>query len=290
MDYTTDVNKKVIKVCVFGIFANIFLFIIKFVFGSIFNSQALISDSIHSFEDMTSSIVSIFGNIFSKNKNNRKYPIGKLKIQYVFSLFIGIFILFAFFSMLFSGINNILNNNKLEFSIYLVLVCVFNIILKLILYKYSKKSYIETNNILIYSNMLDQRNDVIFSFCTLIGIIFALFGIYIVDSILSILISFFLLYTAIMIIYRSICVLIDKDIYINKNNMCKIIKDKLNYEFLDILNVYTIFTGFKYILYINILIKDMSFCKIIIYETNNLKQFVLDNFKDIDTVNVNFLI
>ena len=49
MDYTTDVNKKVIKVCVFGIFANIFLFIIKFVSGSIFNSQALISDSIHSY-------------------------------------------------------------------------------------------------------------------------------------------------------------------------------------------------------------------------------------------------
>ena len=69
-------NDIAYRVSFISIILNILLSIIKFIAGIIGNSQAMISDSIHSLTDVISTFVVIIGIYASKKKADNKYQYG----------------------------------------------------------------------------------------------------------------------------------------------------------------------------------------------------------------------
>lgn len=207
-------NKKQVveKVSAICIVINFILLILKCVIGLISNSQAMIADSLHSFEDMISAIVSLIGIKISTKKIDNKHPYGYGKAEYIFSMIISMFMIVASMSMIKSSINNIIISNKMNFSISLIIVCIVNIVLKTILYVYTNIQFGITQNILIKASKEDQRNDIIITFSILISSIFSIFNIYLVDYILGLIISFWIGIVGIKIFRISYNVLIDTNI------------------------------------------------------------------------------
>ncbi len=207
-------NKKqsVEKVSITCIVINFILLILKCIIGIISNSQAMIADSLHSFEDMISAIVSLIGIRISTRDIDKKHPYGYGKAEYIFSMFISMFMIVVSVSMIKSAIVDIITFNKMSFSIGLVIVCIVNIVLKMVLYIYTKNQYNINKNILIKASMQDQKNDILITVSILISSIFSIFNIYLVDYILGIIISFCIGIMGIKIFKVSYNILIDTNL------------------------------------------------------------------------------
>lgn len=197
------------KAGVYGIVGNIFLLIIKAIVGFLFKSQAMIADSFNSAGDIFASLMTFIGNKISSAPHDEDHNFGHGKAEYIFSMFIGISMIFVAAKLLYDSISTLILGSNLEFSWLLIVVCILTIITKFALFIYTKRSLRKYNNILLESNMKDHKNDCIVTSFTLISIILSLFGIYWFDSVVGIGISIWIGYTGVSIFLESYNVLMD---------------------------------------------------------------------------------
>lgn len=239
-----------------GIIGNIFLLIIKIIVGVISKSQSMIADAANSAGDIFASAMTAIGNKIASEPSDEDHNFGHGKAEYIFSLFISLSMIIISLKIFFDSIYSIINGNVIIFSWWLISVCIITILVKILLYLYSKNALNKCKNILLESNMKDHRNDCIITTCTTTSIILSVFGIHWFDGIVGVGISAWIFYTGVKIFFDSYNVLMDKSIDDNtKNNIAKYIS---NYpEVKGIGSMYTIPTGYKYILVLTINIDGM---------------------------------
>ena len=200
------------KASILGVVGNLFLLVIKGIVGFIFSSQAMVADAANSAGDIFASLMSFIGNKIASEPSDESHNFGHGKAEYVFSLFISISMLFVSAKLLYDSGMSLIEQKSFTFSWFLVLVCIITIITKFYLYMYTKKIYKQYNDLLLKASMTDHRNDCILTSCTLISIIFSLFGIFWVDGIVGMAISAWIFYTGIKIFIESYNVLMDKSL------------------------------------------------------------------------------
>ena len=200
------------KASILGVVGNLFLLVIKGIVGFIFSSQAMVADAANSAGDIFASLMSFIGNKIASEPSDESHNFGHGKAEYVFSLFISISMLFVSAKLLYDSGMSLIEQKSFTFSWFLVLVCIITIITKFYLYMYTKKIYKQYNDLLLKASMKDHRNDCILTSCTLISIIFSLFGIFWVDGIVGMAISAWIFYTGIKIFIESYNVLMDKSL------------------------------------------------------------------------------
>ncbi len=236
---------------ILGIFGNIFLLIIKTIVGFLSNSQAMIADAANSASDIFASLMTFIGNKIASEPDDSNHNFGHGKAEYIFSLFISISMIFVAAKLLYDSVMSLVHNEAFVFSWFLVAVCIITIVVKLLLYLYTKSLFRTHNNILLKANMKDHRNDCIVTSCTLISIIFGLFGFYLFDGIVGIGISIWICYTGINILIESCNVLMDVSI---DSDTEKLILD-LAHSYKDIKKVDNISSspvGYQYIVVVTI--------------------------------------
>lgn len=197
---------------ILGMIGNMFLLIIKGAIAFVTNSQAMIADTFNSAADIFSSIMTFIGNKIASKPSDEDHNLGHGKAEYIYSMLISIAMMIMVFNCLKSSILSLVNGEKVEFSIFLVVVCIVTILVKFCLYLYTHSLYKKYNNILIEANSKDHRNDCVITTLNLIACLLSLKGIYFVDGIVGIIISVWILATAIKIFIESYDVLIDKAI------------------------------------------------------------------------------
>lgn len=197
------------KAGIYGIIGNIILLIIKAIVGFASRSQAMIADSINSAGDIFASLMTFIGNKIASVPNDDDHNFGHGKAEYIFSMFIGISMILVSAKLLYDSVITLVNGSQLQFSWFLLLVCIITIITKLILFIYTKKAFKKYKNILLEANMKDHRNDCVVTTFTLISALLTLFNIYWFDSVVGIGISIWICYTGITIFMESYNVLMD---------------------------------------------------------------------------------
>ena len=197
---------------IFGILGNLFLLVIKSAIGFITNSQAMIADAFNSAGDILSSVMTFVGNKIASIPSDEDHNLGHGKAEYIYSMLISIIMILMALFVLKDSISSIFNNNKYDFSIWLVVVCITTIIVKFCLFIYTNKLSKKYNNLLIKANSKDHRNDCVFTFFNLISCLFTLIDIYYIDGIVGSLISIWIIVTSLKIFKESYNVLMDKSI------------------------------------------------------------------------------
>lgn len=231
-----DNNKResVIKsISVIGIIANLLLLVIKVIVGFMARSQAMIADALNSAGDIFASLMSYIGAKISSKPNDEDHPHGHGKAEYVFTQLISISMIVAAVMMINRSIESIIYKSKLEFSIWLIVVCIVTILVKLSLYLYTKTKGNKYNSLLLKASMEDHRNDVFVTIGTIIGIVASYLGFYYIDGIFGIIISSWIAYTGFNLFKSSYKVLMDTNIDDEKQS--QIINKVM--EFSDILHV-----------------------------------------------------
>lgn len=239
------------KVSFLGIIGNIFLLIIKFIMAIFSHSEAMMADAVNSAGDIFSSVMSYIGNKIAVIPSDEDHNFGHGKAEYIFSMFISIFMILVGMKILFSSIMTIIEGNTFQFSIYLVIVCFITILVKLFLYLYAKTMFIKHQNILIKANMKDHRNDMILTCGTLISVIFGYFGYYFFDGIFGAITSVYIIFTGVGIMIESYRVLMDASI--SKKDKELIIDYVLKFnQVMKVEDFYTVPVGYKYVVVLTI--------------------------------------
>jgi cation diffusion facilitator family transporter len=200
------------KVGILGIIGNIFLFCIKITIGLISKSQGMIADSINSGTDILSSLMTYIGGKISGEPSDEEHNYGHGKAEYIFTMLISTVTIILAMKIIIDSIHSYIDNIQFTFSWWLVIVGVTTIIVKTILYKYTKKIGEKHNNLLILANSADHLNDTLVTSSVLIGIFASLIKIYWLDTVVAISIAIRILYVGMKFFLNSFDVLMDKSI------------------------------------------------------------------------------
>lgn len=271
------------KVGILGIIANLFLFIVKIIFGLMSKSQAMIADSFNSIGDVFASLMTSIGNKIASCDRDEDHNFGHGKAEYIFSMFISISILVIGIKLLYDSISMFFRNNQVIFSWNLILVCILTIIIKLSLYIYTKKIYMKEKNILIKSSMIDHRNDTFLTTGVLISTIFAKYGIYYIDYLMGTIISVWFLLSGVKLFKESYNVLMDisLDIETQEKIMKTILKDK---NIIKIDDLHSVSVGYKYIVVLTISV-DGNLSTFNSHEVaNNIEKRITKRFDNVKEV------
>ena len=210
---------------ILGIIGNVFLLIIKGLIGYITNSQAMIADAFNSAGDIFSSIMTFVGNKISSIRRDDDHNLGHGKAEYIYSMLISISMILISLVVFKNSLSTLFNNIKYDFNIWLIVVCITTIIVKLSLFIYTNYLSKKYNNLLIKANSKDHIIDAVITTLNLISCILSTKNIYFLDGIVGVIISIWILISAIKIFIESYDVLMDKSIdEETKNEVIEIIK------------------------------------------------------------------
>lgn len=240
-----DKFKKIKIASILGILGNLFLLVIKVIVGFISHSQAMIADAFNSAGDIFSSFMTFIGNKIANIPSDDDHNLGHGKAEYIYSMFISITMLLMSFIVMKDSFLSLLNGEKYEFSIWLVVVCIITIITKLLLYIYTSKIAKKYNNLLMKANSEDHRNDCVITTLNLISIFLSLRGIYFFDGLVGMGIAIWIAYASLRIFKESYDVLMDKSISNEtKDKVLKIIKN--HKEVKDVIHFNSTPVGYQY--------------------------------------------
>ncbi len=277
--------QNISKVGFFGVIGNFLLMLIKFISGILFSSQAMISDAVNSFMDIFSSLMTLIGGKLATRPKDEKYPYGHGKAEFIFSLFVSLAMMGSSIFILINSLKTIWNGHQVTFSYLLCLVCFITIIIKFFLYFYAKHVYLKIKSILVYSNMLDHRNDIIVTCFTLLSIVFSYYQIYLLDSFVGIGISCWIWFSGLKIFLESYRILIDHAMDDGNANKLQtyILKQR---SILGITKFETIPTGSQYLLVLSILV-DGNLSTLESHKiADRLKKKILKQFSNILSVTI----
>lgn len=156
---------RVTKVMSISIITNVFLSILKVIFGFILKSSALLADGIHSFSDLTTDVFAIVGSFLSRKPADREHPYGHGKIEYITSLIISMVIMIVGFSI----IEKSMTQKVMMPSILVALVSFITILCKFLLSNFIIKKGKEYENQILLASGKESRTDVISSIVVLVS-------------------------------------------------------------------------------------------------------------------------
>ena len=248
---------KITKVLLVSSITNIFLSIIKLIFGFIGKSSALIADGIHSFSDLSTDVIAILGNKLALKPADKKHPFGHGKTEYITSMIIGLIIIILGLGL----INEVFNKEITIPSLLVVIVSVFTIISKYIVSYYIYQKGITYNNNILIASGKESRTDVYSSIFVLISIILMQFSNTIpifkyADLGGTIIIAILIIHTGYRVLMDNISILLEEQI-IDKDYIKEIKKIILSFdEIIDIRELHILRYGPYYKLLANIIMED----------------------------------
>ena len=192
---------------------NILLSIIKLFCGYVFSLNSLIADGINSLSDLINNVLVLIGEKIEIEPNDEDHPFGHGKVESIFSLIIGLLIIFSSLNTLRNGFINLIKNNvtnigKLEFKI-MITILLFLIIVKIIQYIYVSKVSKKVEVPLINAIIVDYKLDIILTTSVLLGIIGVIYINPVIDSVLSIVITIYLIIQGYWIVRENSLILMD---------------------------------------------------------------------------------
>ena len=104
-DYEKTIDSKVrIKygnfASITGIICNVLLCVVKMIIGVLFNSVAIITDSINNFTDAANSAITLVGFVFSGKPADKDHPYGHARYEYIACLLVSFIIIILGLSFL----------------------------------------------------------------------------------------------------------------------------------------------------------------------------------------------
>lgn len=212
-------EKKICEVTYIGGIVNLLLIIFKFTAGILGRSSAMIADAVHSFSDFVTDVIVIAFVKISGKPKDANHDYGHGKFETLATLLIGTILLFVGIGIAYNGINaiiSVINGAVLPSPGIIALIGAFaSIISKEILFRYTVVQGKKLNSDAVIANAWHHRSDAFSSIATAVGITGAiLFGNTwtVLDPLAGVLVSFFILKTALGLIKPSLDELLEKSL------------------------------------------------------------------------------
>ncbi len=191
-----------------GLICNIFLFLAKYIMGTISNSIAIVSDGFNNLSDCLSNIITLVSYKLAAQPADKDHPFGHGRIEYLSSLIIAVIIMLVGFSFLKTSFIKILHPEKVNFNTITVISLAISIVVKIWMGFFNKKLGEKYNSSIMLATSKDSINDSYITLVTLSSLFISLFTTLPVDGVIGCLVSILILKAGYEIIKDTVDTLI----------------------------------------------------------------------------------
>lgn len=193
-----------------SIVGNVFLTLLKALFGLLTNSISLIADAVHSASDIFSSLAVLIGFSLAKRKPDPEHPYGHGRVEYLAGLLISIMLIGAGIAFSYHSYNRLVENSHGQSSIPAIAAVVFSILVKEFMYFFSERLGRLIDSDALIGDAWHHRSDSLSSVLVLIALIGSYFGMPALDAYFGFAVAAFIIYAGYKIAYQSCSRLLGK--------------------------------------------------------------------------------
>ena len=179
----------------FGIFLNAVLFTLKFVFGTLAASVAMVADAFNNLSDAASSVVQILGFKLSTKKPDPDHPFGHGRIEYISGLVVSFLILYMGTVLLKDSVLSIIHPQTMKISLLSVIVMGISVMVKFYMYLYNHLTAKKIDSVAMEVVAKDSLNDVISTAVVIAALIGSRYTSLPLDGIGGVVVGIFILKT-----------------------------------------------------------------------------------------------
>lgn len=209
---TIDEAAAIRKMSFVSVAGNAVLSGFKLFAGIVGNSGAMISDSIHSFSDVITTVIAWIGVKVSKKEADSDHPYGHERIECIASLLLGIILLATGLGVGKVGLENILSGSYETLaipSVIALVAAIVSIVSKEAMYWYTRHYAILIHSSAFLADAWHHRSDAFSSIGSLMGIGGAMLGFPVMDSVASVVICLFIVKASYDILKDGVVKLLD---------------------------------------------------------------------------------
>ena len=216
---TKERERKIYRVTLAGSAVNVVLLVFKFVAGIVGGSAAMIADAVHSLSDFLTDIVVIFFVHISSKPEDKDHDYGHGKYETLATSLIGLALLIVGFMILFNGsrqIWDVIHGQEIDQPGLIALIAaLLSIGMKEWAYQFTARTGRKVNSQAVIANAWHHRSDALSSIGTAIGIGGAILMGHqwaVLDPIAAVVVSLFIIRTALSLIRNSSDELLEKSL------------------------------------------------------------------------------
>ncbi|SJP62020.1 cation diffusion facilitator family transporter [Clostridioides difficile] len=206
-----DNYKKVKQVLWIILFANFAVALLKIIIGNQIKSYSMTADGFHSLSDGASNIVGLIGIFFASKPKDKNHPYGHKKVEIITSLFISGMLFVIAIKIILSAVLRIANPVVPAITIESLIALIITLFINIFVCMYEYRIGTKLNSYVLISDSLHTRSDIFVSLGVLVTLVGVKLGFpVIIESIVPIIISAFIIYSAYGIFRPSIGILVDR--------------------------------------------------------------------------------
>ncbi len=194
------------KVTLVGLFANVFLILLKFLAGIFGASQALIADAVHSISDLFTDAVVLFGIKIGRKPPDKEHHFGHARIETLASAIVGLALIGTAVYLGIEAALNIYRNTTYHPTGIALIGAGVSIAIKEALYRYTVFIGRRIKSQLLVANAWHHRSDALSSVAVLLGVTGALVNPAwrILDAYAALIVSFFIIKVGLDILGKTL--------------------------------------------------------------------------------------
>ncbi|MGI9534637.1 MAG: cation diffusion facilitator family transporter [Thermodesulfobacteriota bacterium] len=189
------------------------LFILKILFGLITNSLSIITSAVDSFLDLSASTINYYSISHAIKPADEEHKYGHEKAEGIAGLIQSIIIILSSFYLVYESLKRFSSENHLSYLDEGITIMVISLVTSYFLSGYLKNTAKKTESIALHADSFHYRADLYTNLTIIIGLIVVkLTGLTYVDSLVTIMISAYIIYSAYLIVQNSLDILMDKEL------------------------------------------------------------------------------
>jgi cation diffusion facilitator family transporter len=203
--------KQAKKVLLIILFANILAAVLKIAAGSFINSTSMIADGFHSLTDGSSNIIGLTGIWLASKPVDLDHPYGHGKFETLAGLFISCMLVLISGKIIIDAISRFINPAVPQISLESLIILVATLLMNIFICIFEYRKGRQLNCQILISDSIHTRSDVFISIGVLLALICIKIGMpAVIDPIISLIVSVFILHAAYGILKSTCGILLDK--------------------------------------------------------------------------------
>lgn len=178
------------NVTLIGAVSNVLQGILKFTFGWVGHSHALVADGVHSFADVITDVLVIFAAYYGSQGADREHPYGHGRIETAATVALAVLIVLAGLGIMYDAGEHFFTSKAIEIPrLYTLIIAIVSVIANEIVFRLTFQKAKVFQHQLLEANAWHHRSDVASSAIVVIGITGAMMGFPYLDAVAAIVVG-----------------------------------------------------------------------------------------------------
>ncbi|MCH7818438.1 MAG: cation transporter [Candidatus Marinimicrobia bacterium] len=198
-----DGVREIKRLTYLGMIINVFLMVIKFFGGIFFGSISLIADAFHTFSDISTDILILWGVIIGSRPADSSHPFGHGKFETLSGTLLSVVLIVVGTGIVAESGRSVMSARFMNPGLPVLFIALISVIIKEYLYQLTIKSAKQLDSVALYANAWHHRSDALSSIVVIVGVISSMLGFLPGDSIAGLFVGLMIIIIGIKFLIKT---------------------------------------------------------------------------------------